>query len=605
MTTAAPTLITTDAEPERRITGAQIALESLIREGVDTIFGYPGGANLWLYRYLPEYPQLRHVLVRHEQGGAHAADGYARSRRGAVGVVFATSGPGALNLVTGLATAYMDSVPVVAITGQVPTTAIGTDSFQESDVIGSTMSVVKHSYLITRVEDIAPTIKEAFHVARTGRPGPVLIDFPKDLQAAMSVFNYPETPVRRRSYPAPPRPDVNRLRRIAQLIRDAKRPVILAGRGVIISCAERELMELAHRASIPVGWTLLGTGVYPLQDPLALQMVGFMGAGYTNKAVCGADLLIMIGMRCDDRVTTRIDSFAPGVEHLVHIDIDPAEIGKNVVPHVSVVADARTALRELLPMVEPKREHAWLTQIDQWREEHPVRYVNRNGLLQPQAVLEEMYSRCHDEAIVLADVGLNQIWSALWFNYGRPGLFLNSGGTGTMGYAFPASMGVKLANPGRTVFCVTGEGGFVMNMQEMATMVENNIDVNILVLNNRSLGMVRQFQDDFYDGVRSAVDLSYTPDFVKLGEAFGMKAMATSRLEDVGAMLDEAIAFAGPVLMNFDIDPDANVYPIVPLGKGMLDFVECEAGPGSSLVHPPGKDVGSGEMHSPALTHRR
>jgi acetolactate synthase I/II/III large subunit len=559
----------------RRLTGAQIALESLLREGVETIFGYPGGANLWLYRYLPEYPKLRHILVRHEQGGAHAADGYARSRRGAVGVVFATSGPGALNLVTGLATAYMDSVPVVAITGQVPTVAIGTDSFQESDVIGSTMSVVKHSYLITRVEDIAPTIQEAFHVARTGRPGPVLIDFPKDLQAAVSEFNYPDMPVRLRAYPAPPQPDPAKLRRIAQLIQQAKRPVILAGRGVIISQAEQELIELAHRAHIPVGWTLLGTGAFPLRDPMALQMVGFMGAGYTNKAVCNADVLIMIGMRCDDRVTTRLDSFAPNVEHLVHIDIDPAEIGKNVVPHVSVVSDARTALRQLIPLVEAKREHEWLTQIDQWKEEHPIHFVSNNGLLQPQEVLQEMYARCHDEAIVLADVGQNQIWAALWFNYGKPGLFLNSGGTGTMGYAFPASMGVKMANPDRTVFCVTGEGGFVMNMQEMATMVENNIEVKVLILNNSSLGMVRQFQDDFYGGVRSAVDLTYTPDFVKLGEAFGMKAMSTKRLEDVGRMLDEALAHKGPVLLNFDIDPNANVYPIVPLGKGMLDFVEA------------------------------
>jgi acetolactate synthase I/II/III large subunit len=563
------------AEPPRMLTGAQVALESLIREGVDTIFGYPGGANLWLYRYLPEYPALHHILVRHEQGGAHAADGYARSKRGSVGVVFATSGPGALNLVTGLATAYMDSVPVVAITGQVPSTAIGTDSFQESDVIGSTMSVVKHSYLITRAEDIAPTIQEAFHIARTGRPGPVLIDFPKDLQAAVTAFNYPDTPVRRRSYPAPPRPDPAKLRQIADLIKGAKRPVILAGRGVLIARAEEELAELAHQAHIPVGWTLLGTGAFPVTDPMALQMVGFMGAGYTNKAVCEADVLIMVGMRCDDRVTTRLDSFAPRVEHLVHIDIDPAEIGKNVIPHVSVVSDAKVALRELNLLVEPKREHAWLTQIDQWKEEHPIRFTNHTGLLQPQQVLEAMYARCEDEAIVVADVGQNQIWAALWFNYSKPGLFLNSGGTGTMGYAFPASMGVKLANPGKTVFCVTGEGGFVMNMQEMATMVENNIDVNVVILNNSSLGMVRQFQDDFYDGVRSAVDLTFTPDFVKLGDAFGMKAMSTDRLEDVGRLLDEAMAHKGPVLLNFNIDPNANVYPIVPLGKGMLDFVEA------------------------------
>ena len=566
---------TPETSPPRRLTGAQICLESLIREGVDTIFGYPGGANLWIYRRLPEYPQLRHVLVRHEQGAAHAADGYARSKRGSVGVCFATSGPGALNLVTGLGTAYADSVPVVAITGQVAVAAIGTDSFQESDVIGSTMSVVKHSYLVTRVEDIAPTIKEAFHVARSGRPGPVVIDFPKDLQAAVSEFNYPEEPVRMRSFPSPPAPDPAKLARIAELIKHAKRPVMLIGRGVLISRAEEEVMELAHRAHIPVGWTLLGTGAFPLQDPLALQMVGFMGAGYTNKAVCDADVLMMVGMRCDDRVTTRLDSFAPRVEHLVHIDIDPAEIGKSVVPHVSVVADARTALRQLLPMVEPKREHEWLTQIDQWKEEHPVRYVAKKGILQPQEVLEEMYARCQDEAIVIADVGNNQIWSALWFNYAKPGLFLNSGGMGTMGYAFPASMGVKLANPDRTVFCVTGDGGFLMNMQEMATMVENQIDVKVLILNNSSLGMVRQFQDDFYDGVQSAVQLTCTPDFAKLGEAFGMKAMQTSRREDVAPMLDEALAHRGPVLMAFDIDPLANVYPIVPLGKGMLDFVEA------------------------------
>ena len=561
--------------PAPRITGAQVCLESLIREGVDTIFGYPGGANLYLYRHLPDYPGLRHVLVRHEQGAAHAADGYARSRRGAVGVCFATSGPGALNLVTGLATAFMDSVPVVAITGQVPVSAVGTDSFQESDVIGSTMSVVKHSYLLTRAEDIAPTIKEAFHVARSGRPGPVVIDFPKDLQAARTEFNYPEEPVRLRSFPPSPRPDLTKLRRIAHLIRAAKRPVMLIGRGVLISGAEQEVLELAHLAHIPVGWTLLGTGAFPAQDPMALQMVGFMGAGYTNKAVCDADLLVMVGMRCDDRVTTRLDSFAPKVEHIVHIDIDPAEIGKNVVPHVSVVADARVALRQLIPMVEPKREHQWLTQIDQWKEEHPIRYVNRSGLLQPQEVLEEMYRRCQDEAIVVADVGNNQLWSALWFNYAKPGLFLNSGGLGTMGFALPASMGAKLANPGRSVFCVTGDGGFLMNMQELATMVENRVAVKVVLLNNASLGMVRQFQDDFYDGVRSAVDLSCAPDFVKLGEAFGMKAMTTRRREEVGQLLDDALAHPGPVLLNFDIDPSANVYPIIPLGKGMLDFVEA------------------------------
>jgi acetolactate synthase-1/2/3 large subunit len=437
------------------------------------------------------------------------------------------------------------------------------------------MSVTKHSYLVTSVEDIAPTIHEAFHVARSGRPGPVLIDIPKDLQQAMVGYTPLTAPVHMRSFPQAPRPDAMKLRRIAQLIAEAKRPVMLIGRGVIISGAEEQVIELAHKASIPTGWTLLGTGAFPVRDPMALQMVGFMGAGFTNRAVCDADLLLMVGMRCDDRVTTKLDSFAPRVEHIVHIDIDPAEIGKNVVPHVSLVADARTAMEALIPLVEPKREHEWLTTIDQWREEHPIRFIQRNGLLQPQEVLIEMYRRCNDEAIVLADVGLNQIWAALWFDYAKPGRFLNSGGTGTMGYAFPASMGAKLSNPDKTVFCVSGEGGFVMNMQEMATMVEQNIDVNVIILNNASLGMVRQFQDDFYGGIRSAVDLTFTPDFVKLGEAFGMKAMTTASAAEVGPMLDEAMAHRGPVLMNFDIDKDANVYPIVPLGKGMLDFVEA------------------------------
>ena len=560
----------------RTITGAEIVLECLLREGVDTIFGYPGGANLPMYQQLPKYAdRIQHILVRHEQGGAHAADGYARSRRGSVGVVWATSGPGALNLVTGLCTAFLDSVPVVAITGQVPTTAVGTDAFQESDVIGTTMSVVKHSYLVTDIHDLARTIKEAFYIARTGRPGPVLIDLPKDVQQASMEFIYPEEPVRLRSYNPTYRGNPVQLKKVAELIKAAKRPMILCGRGVLISGAEDALIELSHKANIPVGWTLLGTGAYPLRDPLALQMVGFMGAGYTNKAVNGSDLLIMIGMRCDDRVTTKIESFAPDVENIVHIDIDPAEIGKNLKPQVPVVGDARSVLLDLIPLVEPKWEQEWLTQIDQWKEEHPVRFVNNTGLLQPQEVLIEMYKRCQSEAIVVADVGQNQIWAALWFDYDKPGLFLNSGGTGCMGFAFPASMGAKFANPDKTVFCVTGEGGFVMNQQELATIAEHNVEVKILILNNYSLGMVRQFQDDFYGGIRSQVDLSQGPDFVKLADAYGIKAMRTDQAAAVPEMLDQALAHKGPVLMEFVIDPNANVYPIVPLGKGLLEFVEA------------------------------
>jgi acetolactate synthase-1/2/3 large subunit len=565
-----------DMTTPRTLTGAEIVLECLLREGVDTIFGYPGGANLPLYQQLPKYAdRIEHVLVRHEQGGAHAADGYARSKRGSVGVVWATSGPGALNLVTGLCTAFLDSVPVVAITGQVATTAVGTDAFQESDVIGTTMSVVKHSYLVTDINDLALTIKEAFYIARTGRPGPVLIDLPKDIQQAKIEFTYPEEPIRLRSYNPTYRGNPVQLKKVAELIKNAKRPAILCGRGVLISGAEEKLIELSHKANIPVGWTLLGTGAYPRRDPLALQMVGFMGAGYTNKAVNGSDLLIMIGMRCDDRVTTKIESFAPNVENIVHIDIDPAEIGKNLKPQVPVVGDARSVLTDLIPLVEPKWEQEWLTQIEQWKEEHPVRFVNNTGLLQPQEVLIEMYKRCESEAIVVADVGQNQIWAALWFDYDKPGLFLNSGGTGCMGFAFPASMGAKFANPDRTVFCVTGEGGFVMNQQELATVAEHNVDIKILILNNYSLGMVRQFQDDFYGGIRSQVDLSQGPDFMKLADAYGIKSMRTDKAKDVAEMLDQAMAHKGPVLMEFVIDPDANVYPIVPLGKGLLEFVEA------------------------------
>ena len=560
----------------RTLTGAEIVIECLLREGVDTIFGYPGGANLPLYEQLPKYAdRIQHVLVRHEQGGAHAADGYARSRRGTVGVVWATSGPGALNLVTGLCTAFLDSVPMVAITGQVATTAVGTDAFQESDVIGTTMSVCKHSYLVTDINDLASTIKEAFYIARTGRPGPVLIDLPKDIQQAKMELTYPEEPIRLRSYNPTYRGNPVQLKKVAELIKNAKRPMILCGRGVLISGAEEKLIELSHKANIPVGWTLLGTGAYPLRDPLALQMVGFMGAGYTNKAVNGSDLLIMIGMRCDDRVTTKIESFAPNVENIVHIDIDPAEIGKNLKPQVPIVGDARSVLTDLIPLVEPKWEQEWLTQIEQWKEEHPVRFVNNTGLLQPQEVLIEMYKRCESEAIVVADVGQNQIWAALWFDYDKPGLFLNSGGTGCMGFAFPASMGAKFANPDKTVFCVTGEGGFVMNQQELATVAEHNVDIKILILNNRSLGMVRQFQDDFYGGIRSQIDLSQGPDFMKLADAYGIKSMRTDQAADVSGMLDAAMAHKGPVLMEFVIDPDANVYPIVPLGKGLLEFVEA------------------------------
>jgi acetolactate synthase-1/2/3 large subunit len=557
------------------MTGAEIVLESLEREGVDRIFGYPGGANLPIYQQLPKHPKLRHVLVRHEQGAAHMADGYARAS-GRPGVVFATSGPGALNLITGLATAFMDSVPLVAITGQQNTTLVGRDAFQESDVIGCSMPVTKHNYMVTRVDDIARVVHEAFHVATTGRPGPVLIDICKDVQQASCEPHWPDS-INLPGYRPAFKPDLSRIEEAAAALARARRPVILAGHGVILSGAEDELVALAEKSVTPTGTTLLGVGAFPVRHPLALHMTGFMGTGWNLKAVQNADLLMLVGMRVDDRVTAKLSDWAPTCETVIHVDIDPSEMGKNVRPHLEVVADARTALQEMLPRIQtpqPECRRPWLTQIDRWREEHPLRYVQSNGHLQPQDVMIEMYRRCADDAIVVADVGQNQIWAALWWNYVRPGLFINSGGAGTMGFAFPAAIGAKFGRPEKAVWCVAGEGGFVMTAQELSVAVKHKLDVKVVLLNNFSLGMVRQFQDDFYGGVRSEVDLSEMPDFVKLADAYGLPGLCVKETDQVRDAFDFAERTPGPVLIDFRIDPLANVYPIVPLGKSLNDFWE-------------------------------
>jgi acetolactate synthase-1/2/3 large subunit len=558
------------------MTGAEVILRALEREGVDIIFGYPGGANLPIYQELPKHPRLHHILVRHEQGAAHMADGYARAG-GRPGVVFVTSGPGALNTITGLATAFMDSVPMVVITGQVNTTVVGRDAFQESDVIGCSQPVTKHNYLVTRVQDLPRVIKEAFHIATTGRPGPVLIDVCKDVQQA----DWPD-PVWPESVDLPGyrpafAPDLTQVEKAAEALAKAERPVILAGHGVILSGGEEELVAVAEKSATPTGTTLLGVGAFPVRHPLALHMTGFMGTGWNIKAVQNADLLMMVGMRVDDRVTAKLADWAPRAETFIHIDIDPSEMGKNVRPHLEVVADAKTALGAMLPYVrEPSADarRPWLTQVERWREEHPLKYVQSNGHLQPQDVMIEMYRRCADDAIVVADVGQNQIWAALWWNYRRPGLFINSGGSGTMGFAFPASIGVKFARPEKAVWCVAGEGGFVMTAQELSVAVKHKLDIKIVLLNNFSLGMVRQFQDDFYGGVRSEIDLTEMPDFVKLADAYGLPGMVIERADQVNTAFDFAERTPGPVLIDFRIDPDANVYPIVPLGKGLNDFWE-------------------------------
>jgi acetolactate synthase-1/2/3 large subunit len=552
-----------------------MVLEALEREGVDLIFGYPGGANLPIYQRLPDHPKLKHILVRHEQGAAHMADGYARAC-GRPGVVFATSGPGALNLVTGLCTAYMDSVPMIAITGQVNSTQVGRDAFQESDVIGATSSVTKHSYLVTKIDQLPRVIHEAFHIATTGRPGPVLIDICKDVQMA-EAENVPPERLQIPGYRLNGHVDLESARAAAVALAGAERPVVLAGHGVLLSHAEGALRELAEKAAVPVGTTLLGIGAFPVNHPLSLHMTGFMGTGWNLKAVQNADVLMMVGMRVDDRVTARLADFAPKVKTFIHIDIDGSEMGKNVRPHIELVADAKQALNAMLPhLPEPEKSRGtWLAQIDAWREEHPLRYTHSNGHLQPQDVLIDMYKRCRSEAIVVADVGQNQIWAALWWNYDRPGLFLNSGGSGTMGFALPAAIGAKFARPELPVWCVAGEGGFVMTAQELSVAVEHQLDVKIVLLNNFSLGMVRQFQDDFYGGVRSQVDLTHMPDFVKLAEAYGLPAVRVEKFADIAPAMDAAERTKGPFLIDFRIDPEANVYPIVPLGKSLNDFWEA------------------------------
>ena len=554
-------------------TGAELLLRALVNEGVDTVFGIPGGANLPIYQHLPDFP-LRHVLVRHEQGAAHMADGYARAS-GKVGVCVATSGPGALNLITGLATAHFDSVPVVAITGQVAAASIGTDAFQESDVIGSSLSVTKHSYQVLDAADIPGVVEEAFHIARTGRPGAVLIDIPKDVQQ-QRVIGVAGPIMRQRPHRAPGRPDPDLLARAAAYLAAAERPMLLAGRGVAIAGGQAALQELAETCDAPVGNTLLGTGVFPSSHPLAMGLVGFMGTGYCNRAVTDCDVLLMVGMRADDRVTCRLDQFAPGAEHVIHINIDPAELGKTVKADCQIVGDARAALEALAAQLPARQRPLWRAKVEAWRHQHPLRHPE-NGLLQPQEVLAACYARMGPNDITVADVGLNQIWAAVGWKGDRPGHFLNSGGQGTMGFALPAAIGAQAAHPGRTVLSISGEGGFVMTLQELATAVEAELPVKAVILNNRQLGMVRQFQDDFYGGVRSQVDHFLTPDFGLLAQAFGCFGEVVHRSAEIGPALDAAFAHPGPAVVDFQIDPDANVYPIVPLGKGLADFVECPA----------------------------
>ena len=550
-----------------KMTGAQALLESFRREGVEVIFGYPGGSLLPIYDTLYDEKGIRHILVRHEQGAAHAADGYARAS-GKVGVCMATSGPGATNLVTGIATAYMDSVPMVAITGQVPTFAIGKDSFQEVDITGITMPITKHNYLITDAADIPRMVKEAFHIAGTGRPGPVLIDFPRDMQQAEIEFDYPET-VDLPGY----RPTLTghpvMIKRAAELLDSAQRPLIYGGGGVNTSDAQEELVALAERIDAPVTMTLLGKGGFPEDHDLYLGMPGMHGTAYANYALHEADVILAVGTRFDDRVTGKLDMFARNAK-FIHVDIDPAEIGKNVLPLLPIVGDVKYVLAEIGKRVERKRHPDWRKTVDDWKKQYPMGW--KGDGLKPQFVVQEIDRATKGDAIIVTEVGQNQMWAAQWYNCKRTRHFLSSGGLGTMGYGFPAAIGAQVACPNDVVWDIAGDGSIQMNIQEMATAVVEKLPVKIAVLNNGYLGMVRQWQTLFFKDRLSHTDIQVgTPDFVKLAEAYGAVGIRVTDASEVRPAIKKAMAVKDrPCLIDFLVARDENVMPMVPAG-GTVD----------------------------------
>jgi len=556
-----------------KLTGAQILCESLLREGVEVIFGFPGGVVLPLFDTFPQYPKLRQVLVRHEQGAAHAADGYARAT-GKVGVCLATSGPGATNLVTGIANAYLDSVPVVAITGQVARPFIGKDAFQEVDITGITLPITKHNYLVLETGKLAQVVKEAFYLARTGRPGPVLIDIPKDVFIEEVEFKYPEK-VNLPGYNPTLQGHPAQIKRAAELINNAcQKPVIIAGRGVIISGAFDELKQLAETAQIPVVTTLLGIGSFPESHALSYGMLGMHGMVYANWAVDSADLIIAIGMRFDDRATSKFSEFAPNAR-IIHIDIDPAEIGKNIRVDVPIVGDVKKVLEPLLKLIRPNQHLEWVQQLDTWRKEHPMvsaRIRNATTLL-PQFVIRKIYEVTRGNAIIVTGVGQNQMWAAQHYWYDRPNTFISSGGLGTMGFELPAAMGVKIGKPEEIVWCIAGDGGFQMTLHELATIVQEKLAVKIAIINNGYLGMVRQWQELFYQKRYVCTPLS-CPDFVKLAEAYCIPALRVKRKEEVIPAVEKAMETDGPFLIDFVVEPEENVYPMVPAGESLAKVLE-------------------------------
>jgi acetolactate synthase-1/2/3 large subunit len=562
-------------------TGGQIVWESLMAEGVEVVFGMPGGAILPVYDDLSKYNYpIHHVLVTHEQGASHMADGYARAT-GRVGVCMATSGPGATNLTTGLATAQMDSTPVVAITGQVPTSLLGRDGFQEADVQGVSLPITKHNYLITDIRDLPDAIKEAFYIANTGRPGPVLVDICKDAQQASMPFEYPKTVNLPGYNPNFNAPDPESVAYAAKLINEAQKPLIIAGQGISIARAENELRQLAEMANIPVATSLLGIGTFPSTHPLSISWGGMHGEAYTNYAMQECDVMFAIGARLDDRLTGAFDTFAPKAK-IIHVDIDPAEMGKNINIHWAVVGDALLTLKTLLPQIEPNEHPAWLAQIDEWRQDTRERDIlaqETDELVAPYVMRALWHATNEGECTVVTDVGQHQMWEAQYFHHKQRRSLLTSGGLGTMGYALPAAIGAQIGLPDQEIWVVAGDGGFQMTMAELSTVMQEQLPIKIAVINNGYLGMVRQWQDVFYNKRHSATPL-FNPDFVKLADAYGMAARAVTRKDDVYEAFQEAQAHDGPFLLDFQVEEFTNVYPMVAAGKSNADMIRRPAAQG-------------------------
>lgn len=545
-------------------------VEALKSEGVDTVFGYPGGAVLPLYDALYRHQELRHILTRHEQGAIHAADGYARST-GKPGVVLATSGPGATNLVTGIANAYMDSVPLVVFTGQVARNLIGRDSFQEADITGITSPITKYSYLLKRVEDLPQVVRAAFHLAATGRPGPVLIDLPKDVTTQKAPFNYPPA-VSLPGYRVAGAAGPDTLAAALELLNQAERPLICAGGGVIAAGASKFVQELAQRLDAPVTTTFMGKGAFPETSGPALGMLGMHGTAYANYAVQECDLFLALGMRFDDRVTGDLQSFAPRAR-IIHVDIDAAELNKNMTAQVAIAGDVAKVLEQILQELRPCRRPQWTARIRELKEKFPLHY-DATGGLKPQYVIQKIYQVTGGEAFLATDVGQHQMWAAQYYLLEKPRRFISSGGLGTMGFGLPAALGVQVAHPQALVFHIAGDGSLQMNSQELATAVNYNLPVKIAVIDNRYLGMVRQWQDLFFDKRYSQTDLTGSPDFVKLAEAYGAVGIRVEKPEEVEGALEEAINTPRPVLLDFIVDREENVFPMVPAGEPLTNMLE-------------------------------